>query len=273
MQTFIDRSTFRTRALAIAFIALVLVILAWNVPAFAPILYPFRLFVTFVHEAGHGLAAKLSGGNVLGFVVYSNGAGVATTAGGSRALILMSGYVGAALFGALLFYAANMWHRTRHIAVVVGAGLVVFSLMYARPDDTGSPTALLVGIGFGAALLVAAWKLPVSFVLLSLNILAMLTGLNAVLDLKGVFENSGSSLGQVRNDAAAFSAEVLPLPPAIVALAWAFIAIGFLGLSVYLSVYKPLRRGSASPASPETPQPEKKRPQDESIMDILKRDR
>lgn len=272
MQTFINRSTFRTRALAVSVIALALVVVAWNTPALAPLLYPFRLFVTYVHEAGHALAAKLTGGDVLGFVVYSNGSGVATTAGGSRALILMSGYVGAAFFGAVLFYAANMWHRSRQVASILGVGLIVFTVMYARPDETGSPTALLVGIGFGAALLLAAWKLPENFNLLALNILAMLTGLNAVLDLKGVFENSGASLGQVRNDAAAFSAQVLPLPPSIVALLWALLGIALLGLSVYLSVYKPLRRGEGEiPAT--APKPEPTRPQDESILDILKRDR
>jgi hypothetical protein len=270
MQTFINRSTFRTRALAVAVIALALVMIAWNTPALAPLLYPFRLFVTYVHEAGHALAAKLTGGEVLGFVVYSNGSGVATTAGGSRALILMSGYVGAAFFGALLFYTANMWHRSRQVAAALGVGLIVFTIMYARPDESGSPTALLVGVGFGVALLLAAWKLPENLNLLALNVLAMLTGLNAVLDLKGVFENSSASLGQVRNDAAAFSAQVLPLPPSVIALTWALLGIALLGLSVYLSVYKPLRRGEGGePVAAAEPT----RPQDESILDILKRDR
>jgi hypothetical protein len=270
MQTFMNRSTFRTRALAVAVIALVLVMIAWNTPVLAPLLYPFRLFVTYVHEAGHALAAKLTGGEVLGFVVYSNGSGVATTAGGSRALILMSGYVGAAFFGALLFYTANMWHRSRQVAAALGVGLIVYTIMYARPDESGSPTALLIGVGFGVALLLAAWKLPENFNLLALNVLAMLTSLNAVLDLKGVFENSGASLGQVRNDAAAFSAQVVPLPPSVVALTWALLGIALLGLSVYLSVYRPLRRGAGN-APVIAPEPT--RPHDESILDILKRDR
>lgn len=272
MQTFINRSTFRTRALAVSLIALTLVLIAWNTPALAPLLYPFRLFVTYVHEAGHAIAAKLTGGEVLGFVVYSNGSGVATTAGGSRALILMSGYVGAAFFGAALFYIANFWQRSRQITFALGITLMVFTIMYARPEESGSPTALLVGIGFGIALLLAAWKLPENLNLLALNILAMLTGLNAVLDLRGVFENSDASLGQVRNDAAAFSAQVLPLPPAIIALLWAALGITLLGLSAYFSIYKPLRHGDRDrPTTPSEPFP--KPPQNDSIMDILKRDR
>lgn len=270
MQTLIGSSSFRARALLIALAALVVVLIAWNVPALSGFLYPFRLFVTYVHEAGHAIAAKLSGGDVIGFVVFPNGSGVASTAGGSRALILTAGYVGAALFGALLFYLANMLPRTRVLAAVLGVGLILFTLAYARPDNSGAPTALFVGLGFGMALLLAAWKLSAHLMLLVLDVIAMLTGLNAVLDLKGVFENSGATLGAVRNDAAAFSAQVIGLPPSLIALIWAIIAVSLLGLSVYLSVYKPLRGPSAPAAPTDTP---RKRPQDETIFDILTRDR
>lgn len=266
-QTLNSRSNFRTRALTMAFIALILVVIAWNIPALSGLLYPFRLFVTFVHEAGHAVAAKLSGGEVIGFAVYQNGAGVATTAGGSRALILASGYIGAAFFGAVLFYLANTVRHSRWISAALGLGLIAFSIAYARPESSGIGTALAVGIGFGAALLLSAWKLGDEWNLLFLNVIAMLTGLNAVLDLKNVFENSGSSLGQVRNDAAAFSAEVIGLPASFWALAWAAIAVAMLGLSVYLSVYRPLKnQRDTLPDAPTV-----KQPHEESIIDVIKR--
>ena len=47
---------FNQRALLISVVAFVIVLVLWNIPALDFILYPFRLFVTFVHEAGHGLA-------------------------------------------------------------------------------------------------------------------------------------------------------------------------------------------------------------------------
>lgn len=267
MQMLIDRSAFRARALWIALGALFVVIVMWNVPFLSQFLYPFRLFVTYVHEAGHGLAAEITGGDVVGFIVYGNGAGVATTTGGFRWLILPAGYIGTALFGAILFYVANMYARARHIAVAVALALIAFSVAYARPDEAGNPTALLIGIGFGIVLLLAAWKLHELLVLLCLNVLAMLTGLNAVLDLKSVFENSGASLGQVRNDAAAFSAEIIGLPASVWALVWSVIAVTLLALSVYLSVYRPMRQatGRSEPASLDKPG------RDESIIDILKR--
>jgi hypothetical protein len=56
------------------------------------------------------------------------------------------------------------------------------------------------------------------------------------------FSNIG--LGQLRNDAAAFSTELTPaIPAAIWALIWALLAVAMLGISVWYSVIHPLRRG------------------------------
>ncbi|PJF25379.1 MAG: hypothetical protein CUN53_13085, partial [Phototrophicales bacterium] len=80
------RLPFRRRALILSGLALAAALILWNTPALDPLVYPFRLFVTFVHETGHGLAALATGGRFLGFQVFENGAGVALTAGGSRLL-------------------------------------------------------------------------------------------------------------------------------------------------------------------------------------------
>lgn len=257
---------FRRRALWIAVAALIIIVVAWNTPALDPAMYPFRLFVTYVHEASHGIAAEITGGDVLGFVVYPSGAGLATTRGGARALILPAGYIGAALFGAGLFYLTNTWRRTRVLSAALGVGLVVFSVLYARPDEQGRITALLVGVGFGLALLAIAWKLSLGINLLVLNVLAMLTGMNALLDIHALVDNSGASFGQLRNDAAAFSAEVFPLPPVVWALLWLAVSALVLGFAVYASLIRPLRRskatGSVAPSRDE-----------ETILDVLKRGR
>ena len=72
---------FRQRALVIALVAFVITLVLWNVPQLDFILYPVRLFVTFVHETGHGLAALISGGRFVNFTVSPDGSGVALTAG------------------------------------------------------------------------------------------------------------------------------------------------------------------------------------------------
>jgi hypothetical protein len=234
-----------TRNLLIALAAVVIVFIVWNTPALNGVLYPFRLFVTYVHEAGHGTAALLTGGRFVGFEVFPNGAGQALTAGGSRLLILPAGYLGTALFGAALFYLANRTRYTRGVAFALGIGLLVFSVLFGR----FSLTAFLVGLAFGLALLGLGWKASRDINALVLNILAILTGLNAVLDLWFLIGDSGAMLGDLRNDAAAFAAEVAPLIPAWVwALLWALMAVVMLGLSVWRSVIRPLSK----PINPPT---------------------
>lgn len=231
----------RRRALLITAAAIVIVYIIWNVPQLEGTLYPFRLFVTYVHEAGHGIMALLSGGQFVGFVVNPDGSGVAQTIGGSRLLILPAGYLGAALFGALLFYLANTLRHGRAISMALGAGLILFSLAFGRV----SPTALLVGIGFGALLIALGWKAGDYLNLLILNVLAVMTGLNAVFDLWFLIGSSGAQAGELRNDAAAFQQQVAPLIPAPVwALLWALAAALMLVAAVWFSLLRP-RRGGA----------------------------
>src|SRR5207245_6253995 len=77
----------------------------WFVP-FAEILsYPFRIFVTFIHEGGHAIAALLTGNSVQSLSVAMNGSGETyTTQGGvwSQMLVSSAGYLGAMTYGALL---------------------------------------------------------------------------------------------------------------------------------------------------------------------------
>ena len=96
-----SRTAHRRRALLFAGIALVIVFILWNLPQLSVLLFPFRLFVTFVHEAAHGLAAILSGGRFLSFTILPNGAGFASTAGGNEALILPAGYLAVLLIASV----------------------------------------------------------------------------------------------------------------------------------------------------------------------------
>ena len=114
--------------LAVGAFALVFVLWQWS--GSAAILYPFRLLVTFVHEAGHGLAAIVSGGRFIEFTVYPTGAGVALTAGGNPWLVLPAGYLGAALFGAILLYTANRVEDERWVTVFVGGFFVAVALIF-----------------------------------------------------------------------------------------------------------------------------------------------
>jgi hypothetical protein len=238
-----DTRRLRRQALSMTMIGMVVVYILWNMHELDFLMYPLRLFVTYVHEAGHALAALISGGQVVGFLVAADGSGLATTIGGSRALILPAGYVGAALFGSLLFFIANRFPRyVNHIIAVLGLGIITFTILFARPDETGAPVALVIGIVFGLLLLGIGWKANRLITLLVVNVLGMVTALNAVLDVWYIVQNSDAGRGMVTNDAAAFSRDITPLlPAAVVAFIWAGIAVALMSLALWYGVWKPLR--------------------------------
>jgi hypothetical protein len=93
--------------------------------------YPLRLFVTFIHELGHGVTAEVTGGDFISFEVKSSGAGVAFSRGGVRPAIISAGYVGTAIFGAVLLLAANRVTQPRHIAFGLGTAFITLTLFYS----------------------------------------------------------------------------------------------------------------------------------------------
>ena len=233
----------RRQTLLISAIAFVAVFLLWNQREMEWLLYPLRLFVTFVHEAGHALAALISGGQVQGFTVAANGSGYAVTAGGNLALILPAGYLGAALFGSLLFLLSNRAPRyVSGIAMALGAFLIGITVLYGRPDESGLPIALAIGVGFGTVILLIGAKAPRIINQLMLSILAVVTALEAVYDLKFILDGSLNGAINPQSDAARFAQEITPLlPTAVIALLWAGIAAAMLGTAIYFGTVKPLQ--------------------------------
>lgn len=70
-----------------------------------PLRAPFQWMETYYHELSHGLASLLTFGRFKKIKLNWNGSGYAITAGGSRLLILLAGYMGAALWGGYLYLA------------------------------------------------------------------------------------------------------------------------------------------------------------------------
>ena len=246
----------RRQTIAVTLLALVVALFIWNMRdvenavrgtdsaatgiSLSVVTYPIRLFVTYVHEAGHSLAALLTGGQVHGFEVSPDGSGVARTSGGNISLILPAGYLGAALFGSLLFFLTNRVPRwTRGLAFLLGLAIIALTLGYALPSAERGPTALIVGVGFGVGLIALGWQAPRLVNVFVLNTLAILTSLNAVFDLRLLVQNADAQSAVGVNDAAQFSEKVTPLLPAsVVAAIWAAVAFCMLGAAVYFGLVK-----------------------------------
>jgi hypothetical protein len=56
-------------------IAATLSVLLWFIPYAEFLSYPFRIFVTFIHEGGHAIAALLTGNSVASMAIAPNASG------------------------------------------------------------------------------------------------------------------------------------------------------------------------------------------------------
>ena len=137
-----------------------------------------QLFLTFVHEACHGIAAILTGGQLASFVIHADTSGMALTRGGFRPFILLAGYAGSALVGGALLVAARARGLEKAICWGLAVFLGVFTLLFVR-------NLFGFGVGFGlAAFFVyvarrgASWQLA-----FLLSFLAVQSILNAFKDL------------------------------------------------------------------------------------------
>lgn len=137
------------RTLLLAFAAFIVVFALWQTDQSSNLLYPFRLMVTFIHETGHGLTAIATGGQFQQFQVDSSGAGLAYTASGSSFLVPQMGYLGAALFGALLLFAANRYTRVNWLAIALGAYFAMSALLFSNAGPIALIIGVLIAVGVG----------------------------------------------------------------------------------------------------------------------------
>src|SRR5207245_5205570 len=118
----------RPQATTLILAAIISVIL-WFVP-FAEILsYPFRIFVTFIHEGGHAIAALLTGNSVASLSVAMNASGETYSTQGGRfaqMFVASAGYLGAMAYGALLLILIRRAVAAR--IVLLGSAVLIFAL-------------------------------------------------------------------------------------------------------------------------------------------------
>jgi len=239
-------------------LAAILSIALWFIP-FAEILsYPFRLFVTFIHEGGHALAALATGNSVQSLSVAMNGSGETyTTQGGviSQMIVSSAGYVGAMTYGALLLVLIRRSVAAR--LVLVGSAAVVFALTtifgVVKPVMAGTwgtlsglPFTLIAGVLISAGLFAVARFASARIATFLVSFLAVQCVLNALLDLKTVFFLSSPFATAVPTDALNM-ANATRIP----ALFWSVVWIGasVLILAVAVRQYIGSRRSALGGAS------------------------
>lgn len=142
------------RDLGLATAAFVVAVVLWQMQDLALLTYPFRLFVTMIHELGHGLSAVLTGGSFLRFEVSKRGAGLAYTRGGARFIIIQAGYLGTALFGAALLFLTHRVRRPGRVAIGVGMLIGGLTLLYSglSLDKLNTVETVLLAAVLGSAI-------------------------------------------------------------------------------------------------------------------------
>lgn len=187
------------------------VTLLWN----TPVVYPLKIFVVFMHEISHGIAAMATGGQIEEIVVVSQEGGHAITRGGSPLWTLTAGYLGSLMWGGLILILAVRARLDKTLSVIIGLGMVAVSILYVR-----NLFGLGFGIGFGAVLLISGRFLNRSVNRWILQVIGVTSCLYAILDIKSDILDRA----HLRSDARML-AEMTNIPTLFWGILWILLAI------------------------------------------------
>jgi hypothetical protein len=234
----------RPQAMTLLIAATISVVLGF-IPYAEFLTYPFRIFVTFIHEGGHALAALVTGNSVASLSVATNASGETyTTQGGliSQVFIASAGYVGSMAFGALLLILIRKAVAARF--VLLGCGIFVFALtmiyglfkpIFSMSAWSGIPFTLVAGLAISAGLVLIARFASARVATFFVSFLAVQSVLNALFDLKTVLFLSAPFAPSVQTDAVNM-AHATGIPAIFWTVVWIALALGILWFAMRLYV-------------------------------------
>ena len=245
-------------------IAATLSIALWFIPYAEILTYPFRIFVTFIHEGGHAIAALLTGNSVASLSVAMNASGETyTTQGGRLAqmFVASAGYVGAMAYGALLLVLIRRAVAAR--IVLLGSAVLIFGLTLVfgliKPLMSGVsgalagvPFTLFAGVLLAVGLFAIARFTKPRVAMFFVSLLAVQCVLNALLDLKTVFFLSSPFAPSVPTDAVNM-ANATGLPALLWAVVWIGAAITMLVVAMRFYVVRRTRLFQPDLSFPQMP--------------------
>jgi len=220
-----DRDAFKFLLLASA-----ISIAFWFVPYLSFIVYPFRLFVTFIHEGGHALATLLTFGSVDRIVIHQDGSGETYSRGGAQLLVASAGYLSSTLYGALLLVFCKRGQHVKPVLATTAGVILAMTALYVS-GVFGWLAGIVIATGLIFVTLVATPRVAHFF----LSFLAVQCSLNALYDLRTLFLVSAYSSGA--SDAVNMYRMTF-IPPIV----WAVIWLG-VSLLVLFMALRSYRRG------------------------------
>jgi Peptidase M50B-like len=196
-RNFLERLISRDRYLLFACLILITLM---NIPSGHYVLYPFKIFSTWVHEMCHAIAAFLMGGRVTRLTILANGGGMTNTsvngAAWKRGFVSSAGYPGTSVTGCImLLYRRSTLGPT--IGTIVLASCILLSCVLLVRNTFG----ILMLLAEGLFLLAAAWCLPAVWLDNLFNFLAATCCLNAVENVQDLFAENYADGSDTMTDA------------------------------------------------------------------------
>ena len=206
-------------------VAIAVSLIASLTPWGPTLLYPFKLFTTWVHETSHALMTLLVGGRVTAVTIDPDTSGLThglvPASRVARGLVASAGYLGAALVGCLLMAATRVERRARTILYGVGAFMLLTAVVWMR-----NVFGVVVVLVWGLALVTMARRRMANALRFLLSLLAVQVALNSVYDIRVLFLVDGPS------DAATM-ARLFLLPAWFWAATWMLMSVAMLGWTLW----------------------------------------
>jgi hypothetical protein len=196
-RNFLERIVSRDRYLIISCIILIALM---NVPTGRYVLYPFKIFSTWVHEMCHAIAAVLMGGRVTRLTILSNGGGMTNTsvngAAWKRGFVSSAGYPGTSVTGCIL-----LLYRRSTLGPTIGTIALGLCMVLSCALIIRSTFGIVMLLTEGLFLLLSARCFPAVWLDNLYNFLAATCCLNAVENVQDLFAENYADGSDTMTDA------------------------------------------------------------------------
>ncbi len=143
------------------------------------LVYPIKLFVVFLHELSHGIAAVVTGGKIVKVEISYLIGGACYTSGGNQFIIASAGYLGSIILGGVLLVQASRSKHTKLIGLILALIVIAVTLFYIR-----NSFGLIFGFSFGIALLLLSFFLPSVILEWILKFIGIVSCFYVLIDIK-----------------------------------------------------------------------------------------
>ena len=224
--------------------ASLLTVVLWFIPFAGVITYPFLLFATLIHEAGHAIAALLTLGSVERITMDWDGSGLTLTRVVWRIPSIIAGYMATMFYGTSLLLFLRRERNARTAAIGTGVLLLLITVFFA-----GNIVAWLTGLVFGVGCLALGLKGKPKLTHFLMSFLAVQCVLNAFYELRVLLFLSAYD-PNIPSDAVHLSEATGGFIPAVVwAIGWSLLAVAML-VGTLVIYYRSLRHRAEATEMP-----------------------